>query len=338
MRRGDANYTVPVAGIAFFTLAVLYLHDRQRQDGWMPALVAASVVGGALALLLSVAWFKYREFERKKWRMLPSSLAAGLLTTALLRHWTPAILAETAMYILLMLVPAFAVAFYRQRQHALLTARLRDEAERERMARELAEAQLRLLRAQIEPHFLFNTLGAVQQLAVHGAPRAAELTGNLIDFLRASMGEIRSDSVSLADEFGLVDAYLKVMQARLGERLRFSLRLPDVLGDTRIPSMIVLTLVENAIKHGIEPALRGGEVDVEAALEDGQLAIRVCDSGMGLGAPSDVTPEGGADHGATGLENIRRRLRLAYDDNARLTLHDADPGLVAKLCIPFRSV
>ena len=185
---------------------------------------------------------------------------------------------------------------------------------------------MRLLRAQIEPHFLFNTLGAVQQLAEQGAPRAAELTANLIAFLRASLGEMRSDSVSLAEEFGLIDAYLRVMQVRLGQRLRFTLALKPGLEQLALPSMMLLTLVENAIKHGIEPSLRGGEVRVSAALAGDMVHLAVHDTGVGLGAaPVD----------GTGLTNARRRLELAHHGAASLTLRDADPGTVAEIRLPM---
>ncbi|UUZ51777.1 histidine kinase [Massilia sp. B-10] len=113
----------------------------------------------------------------------------------------------------------------RNKEYEAITARLALDAERERAARELSEARLRMLHAQIEPHFLFNTLGAVQQLAEKESPRAAELTANLIAFLRGSLGEMRSERVSLAVDFGMIDAYLKVMAVRQGERLRFTLDL-----------------------------------------------------------------------------------------------------------------
>jgi LytS/YehU family sensor histidine kinase len=216
---------------------------------------------------------------------------------------------------LLIALPVIAIGVFRNRQHEALTAQLQHAADRDRMARELAESQLRLLRAQIEPHFLFNTLGAVQQLAQHGAPRAAELTAHLIAFLRASMSEMRSEQVRLDTEFGLVEAYLRVMQFRLGQRLRFSLALAPALRPAQVPSMILLTLVENAIKHGIEPALRGGEVAVSAEVQDG------------------AAPGSG-----TGLDNLRRRLQLAYGVGASLALHDAAPGVIADLTLPLPPV
>jgi LytS/YehU family sensor histidine kinase len=136
---------------------------------------------------------------------------------------------------------------------------------------------------------------------------------------------MRSEQVRLDTEFGLVEAYLRVMQARLGERLRFTLALPPMLAEVQVPSMLVLTLVENAIKHGIEPALRGGEVSVAAEVRGAAILVRVRDSGVGMAAQPGA---------GTGLDNVRRRLQLAYGAAAGLALHDADPGVVADLTIP----
>jgi LytS/YehU family sensor histidine kinase len=225
----------------------------------------------------------------------------------------------------LVALPGFVLATVRNRHYALLASKLEQDAEQARLARELSETQLRLLRAQIEPHFLFNTLGAVQQLAQEKAPRAAELTAHLIDFLRASMSDMRCEQVSLATEFGLVESYLAVMQIRMGERLRFRIDLPTRLAATRIPSMLLLTLAENAIKHGIEPSLRGGDITVTAQEDANHIRIAVHDSGVGM---SDMPGNG------TGLENVRSRLRLAYGDSASLALSEAEPGLLAELLIP----
>lgn len=139
---------------------------------------------------------------------------------------------------------------------------------------------------------------------------------------------MRCDQVSLEAEFGLVESYLKVMQARLGARLRFTLALPRTLAGTRVPSMILLTLAENAIKHGIEPALRGGEIALSARLDGDVLRLRLADSGVGM----SVTPGSGM-----GLDNVRHRLRLAYGEAASLVLEEADPGLVAEIAIPVLS-
>jgi LytS/YehU family sensor histidine kinase len=300
-------------------------------------------LGLALSFGLFGAWFNYRQLVQRKLRLVLTlvlyallaavGLSGGVLwisdqSTAVVLDKLPRMLALILGAGVAFAVPILTIGMLRNRQHEALTGQLQRDAERDRMARELAESQLRLLRAQIEPHFLFNTLGAVQQLAEHDAPRAAELTANLIAFLRASMNKMRSEQVALDAEFGLVEAYLRVMQVRLGARLRFTLTLPPALGQVPVPSMIVLTLVENAIKHGIEPSLRGGEVMVSAEVLGATIRVRVQDSGVGMGA---------AGGSGTGLDNVRRRLQLAYGAGAGLALHDADPGLVADITIPLQA-
>jgi signal transduction histidine kinase len=331
--------------LALFTLCGAALHLSRPTIGWVAAIVSANICGTAVMFALIGAWFNYRQFSRKKLKLILMALGfaafAGVSSTFLsmwlqgqplahamerVSHFTGGVVAGS----LAIMVPVLIVSIWRNRQYEAMNAQLQREAEQSRLARELSESQLRLLRAQIEPHFLFNTLGAVQQLAQHGAPRAAELTSNLIDFLRSSMRDMRSEQVCLAAEFGLVESYLKVMQVRLGERLRFSLQLPRALEQVQLPTMILLTLVENAIKHGIEPALRGGEVTVSAEAIDKAVRIRVQDGGVGMSTIAE--PDGG---GGTGLDNVRHRLRLAYGDAASLRLHDGEPGLIADVTIPY---
>ncbi len=219
-----------------------------------------------------------------------------------------------------------AFAHWRNKEMEELRSRLTAEADAERLARQLSEAQLRLLQAQIEPHFLFNTLGAVQQLAEDGAPRAANLTASLIQFLRSSLAQLRNGVVTLGQDFTLVEAYLRIMQARLGSRLRYELLLPQELAGQAIPSMMLLTLVENAIKHGIEPALRGGSITVSASVAGGQLCLQVRDTGVGL--PPIL-------EGGVGLANIRERLQLGFGERAGLTLLAQEEGALAELRLPL---
>ena len=337
--RGRTMRTI-VKLLVAFSLAGILLHLLLPRSSWAGSILIANLIGFGITTGIFGVWFNYRMVAQRKWSMLGKTVAGALAgaciasvgvhlvnkkpLTAVLGDF-PMLLATALGAGLLAALPMIGAAMLRSRQYELLTAQLQAEAERERLARELSESQLRLLRAQIEPHFLFNTLGAVQQLAQHGAPRAAELTADLIAFLRASLGDMRSDQVDLEAEFTLVESYLKVMGARLGARLRFRLDLPRALADVRVPSMILLTLAENAIKHGIEPALRGGEIVVSAAVEEGRLRLRVADSGVGMAA----VPGAGL-----GLENVRHRLRLAYGEAAGLALRDADPGLVADIAIP----
>lgn len=331
---------------AAFTLAGLLLAYVIGEKASPAVLVvAANFVGFSLTVAGIGLWFNPREMFASRRKIL-LALAGGALLGGVggflglmladgrpLDDLGPKLLRVIALAGLLAPVviggPMLAISAMRRRQQQELAEQLARDAERERLARELSESQLRMLRAQIEPHFLFNTLGAVQQLALDGAPRAAALTADLIAFLRASFSDMRSEQVSLATEFGLVESYLRVMAARMGERLRFSVALPEALAQVSVPSMLVLTLVENAVKHGIEPSLRGGEIAVSAALAGEQLRICVHDTGVGM---SD-TPGDGA-----GLDNVRRRLQLAYGDAASLALREADPGLVAELVLPLQRV
>jgi sensor histidine kinase YesM len=338
--RGRGGYWLLAKLLALFTLGGVLLHVFLPRMSWPGAILTANVLGIALLIAVFSSWFNYRRLVDQRWKVVRRIVtygAATVVAVSVVRVWflgvpldqvldnLPRFLGLVLGIGLLALLPQLAVSLLRYRQYEMLTEQLQQEAERERLARQLSESQLRLLRAQIEPHFLFNTLGAVQQLAQHGAPRAAVLTANLIDFLRSSMSDMRSEQVSLATEFALVESYLKVMQVRLGERLRHTLALPRALELVQVPSMILLTLAENAIKHGIEPSVRGGEVALSAWLDEGVVHIRVADSGVGM----STTPGAG-----TGLDNLRHRLALAYGDAAGLALEEGDPGLVAEVTIP----
>ncbi|VVE51383.1 signal transduction histidine kinase [Pandoraea horticolens] len=202
----------------------------------------------------------------------------------------------------------------------------------------LVHAQLQTLQAQLEPHFLFNVLANLDSLIASDPARARTLLGHLNRFLRASLAATRAEVTTLADEFALLDALMAIQQVRFGERLRYMLDLPEDCRTLQVPPMLVQPLVENAIKHGVEPLAGGASVDVSARRErlaDGewQVAVRVADDGAGFRAAvrSDVhEPVGGV-----GLTNIRERLRVLYGDTARLTLTEGVPrGVVATLRLP----
>jgi len=326
-----------VLSVLGFLVNLAFLPDRP----WWHTVLAANAIGLAMAMSLMGVWFNYGKIVRAKGKALVTIVGLGLVGglfggltamfetggnwSVLLDRLPRIVVTVTIVVTALVAIPTIVIAVLRNRHYQILAEQLRRDAEQERLARELSETQLRLLRAQIEPHFLFNTLGAVQQLAEQGAPRAAELTSHLIDFLRASMSDMRCEQVALATEFGLVESYLRVMQIRMGDRLRYRVDLPDALAATQVPSMLVLTLAENAIKHGIEPSMHGGEIAVTAHDDNGAIRIGVRDSGVGM---SD-TPGAG-----TGLENVRHRLRLAYGEGACLLLSEAEPGLLAEIAIP----
>ncbi len=210
-----------------------------------------------------------------------------------------------------------------------------EQAIRAEGAKTLGLADLKALQAQIEPHFLYNTLANLQLLIRQDAVRADAMAGHLIDYLRARLPMMRAPSAPLAGEFDMVRSYLEILKIRMGERLTVSFDLPEDCEAASLPPLMVMTLVENAIKHGIEPQRGGGSIHVSAKRHVDWMCIRVADTGAGFGAGTT----GGT---GLGLVNIRERLRLSFPlardaqgYSARLTLlHNEPQGVVVELHMP----
>ncbi|TAG49000.1 MAG: hypothetical protein EAZ30_04525 [Betaproteobacteria bacterium] len=224
-----------------------------------------------------------------------------------------------------------AIVYLRAQRMALTNRQLASEKRESDVSRELTETRLRLLQAQIEPHFLFNTLASAQQLAQKSAPEAAKLIGHLVRFLRMSIPSMRDDKGALKREFEQITAYLAIMQTRMGDRLTFNVVTPPELQDVALPPALVMTLVENAIKHGIEPAAAGGHVSVTAARVGEKIHIVVADTGVGFASTESKDAGGGL-----GLSNIAQRLQASYGDAAHVKLQQAQPhGCIALLELPL---
>jgi sensor histidine kinase YesM len=193
------------------------------------------------------------------------------------------------------------------------------------------EAQLKMMQAQVEPHFLFNTLASMQYLIETDPPRANVLLTHLIGYLRAALPQLRASSSTLGQEARLIEAYLNILKMRMGDRLAFAVDVPDALRGEAFPPNLVISLVENAVKHGLEPTVHGGRVDVTAAAERGRLVVRVRDTGTG------VAPGGNLGAGmGVGLTNIRERLAALYGGRATFTMEEAPGGgTLATLSIPL---
>jgi len=205
-------------------------------------------------------------------------------------------------------------------------------AAHEAARRSAAEAQLKLLQSQLEPHMLFNTLANLRVLIATDPLRAQAMLDRLIAFLRATLAASRSGTHALADEFARVDDYLALMAVRMGPRLAVRLDLPETLRALPVPALLLQPLVENAIRHGLEPQARGGRIDVSARRDADALLLEVRDTGRGP-AP-DAVSEGGF-----GLRQVRGRLAALFDERAVLTLHDAaddEGGVLARVRLPLQ--
>jgi hypothetical protein len=205
--------------------------------------------------------------------------------------------------------------------------RQREATERAELERALTAAKLAALSAQIEPHFLYNTLANAQSLTRSDPVRAEKMLGHLITYLRASSAGGSTDASTLGVELDRVLAYLEVLKIRMGARLQVNAQYDTALREMRFPSMMLQTLVENAIKHGLEPKVGGGTISIKVERSDGALHVTVTDDGMGISSGTAGT--------GIGLKNIRERLVLLYQDRASLTLAPATPsGMTASIVLP----
>ncbi|HXF78030.1 MAG TPA: histidine kinase [Usitatibacter sp.] len=234
--------------------------------------------------------------------------------------------------LILIFIPLFALAIVskffidRARGAQRMAEAKRREAEYHRMSQQVTEAKLSALQAQVEPHFLYNTLASVQALTEADPPRATEMTGHLISYLRNALPKMRESSSTVGQEIELVRAYLNILQMRMGKRLAFEIDVPPELVDAPFPPLMLPSLVENAIKHGLEPQREGGTVRIFASAEDNRLRLAVADTGRGF---SETLGSG------VGLENIRERLAALYGDNGKLTLEaNQAQGVLATIEVP----
>jgi LytS/YehU family sensor histidine kinase len=211
-----------------------------------------------------------------------------------------------------------------------------DAAEREAMERQLVQARLQVLQAQVEPHFLFNTLAAVDYLIETNPSRASLMQKALITYLRGALPQMRQESSTLGRELRLIRSYLDLIKMRIEDRLEVEISVPGPLESAEFPPMMLQSLVENAIKHGIEPKPEGGKVTVAARLDGEQLWVEVRDTGFGV--PRGDLLNGPTSGTGVGLRNIRERLSVLYPGKRRLTLHSDDiNGTVARIVVPYRA-
>ncbi|MGZ9058252.1 MAG: sensor histidine kinase, partial [Burkholderiaceae bacterium] len=205
----------------------------------------------------------------------------------------------------------------------------RERAKAVELQRQAIDAQLRSLQAQIEPHFLFNTLANVVSLIDTAPNKARLMLERLIELLRASLAASRSERTTLGQETALIAAYLDILRIRMGERLSYSIDVPPELLGVSIPPLSLQPLVENSIKHGLEPKLEGGSVRLSARAADGALLLDVEDDGLGF-SPRAVT--------GVGLTNLRDRMTSLYGAKARLVVEELARGTRVRMTIPLAHI
>jgi signal transduction histidine kinase len=216
--------------------------------------------------------------------------------------------------------------FFMLREQDATAGQHREELRRVDLDRELAEARLQVMQAQVEPHFLFNTLAHVRRLFRTDAIAARAMLDHLVRYLSAMLPRMRSADSTLEHELALAAAYLELQKVRMGPRLAVRIDVPETLQSLPFPPMMLVTLVENAIRHGLNPLPEGGEVRISARTGEGRLRVQVADTGRGLAESSGT---------GVGLANIRARLTTMFEGRARLLLaQEPGSGVVATIELP----
>jgi signal transduction histidine kinase len=318
----------------------------------LPSAAPTVVVVGRAILVGLIAMLAFGLFERwptrlprwlARWVLQLVAIVAVVPLGALLAYWLttggdPQLVQNKQRllgYVMLtfvgvLLAPWIALgAMVRQRDAFARNQANAFALERSELERKALDARFRLLQAQVEPHFLFNTLANVQALVEAGSPQAATVLNSLIAYLRAAVPRLHETTSTLGQELQLVRAYLEVMHMRMPDRLQFALQIDAAAAELRCPPMTLLTLVENAVRHGIDPGEEGGRIDVQVCLRESRCCVRVTDTGVGLRSTG---------HGAgTGLATLRERLQLSFGGDARLHLAEIEPhGVCAELEFPAR--
>ena len=247
----------------------------------------------------------------------------------------------TDLALLWIMASAIIKATYKGRiQAEVKAAQATETAEAESLKRQVVEARMAAMQAQVEPHFLFNTLASIDHLIETDPQRASQMQKNLIALLRASMPTMREANGEgsnggvrdLARELQVIRPYLEILKVRMEERLATRIDVPDGLLSAEFPPMMVQTLVENAIKHGLEPKAEGGELVVKAEIVHGKLQVSVADTGLGFGRAATAGT-------GVGLANIRERLQLLYGAKATLTVaENPGGGTIVTITVPYRSL
>jgi sensor histidine kinase YesM len=254
--------------------------------------------------------------------LLIGSLGGSFLGAAVSGMGSAVIFERIGLYQLLILGVVFGsiVTYFLSSREQIAESRAQIQAEQiKRLTSEkkATEAHLKLLQAQIEPHFLFNTLSNVLNLLDNDVEKGKSMLEDFTRYLRPSLSKIRGQTTRLGHEMEMIRAYLNIFKVRMGDRLQFSIDLPSNLEETPFPPMLIQPLVENAIKHGLEPKVEGGEIRIRAHLNGNLLRVEISDTGTGFK---------GDRQDSLGIANVRYRLQSLYGNDGRLVLAQNQPG------------
>jgi len=311
---------------------------EQLVRGWLDYATECVLIGGSICLCLTAAELAAVGRSRVVATaiVIVAILAGVFIGTLLLIPFyelstdafvTPAFWGDATYWIA---IGGGVVTIYLLNNRAAeAAAKLHDaQVDRIALAKQMLEAQLQVMRAQIEPHFLFNTLANVKRLCQTDVSGGLVMLENLVRYLRAALPRMRQEQTTLGQEADLVQAYLAVLQIRMGARLAYAIDVPRAIRDRPFPPMMLLTLAENAIKHGLNPAPDGGRIAISASSGDGAIELRVADTGVGFGNAAT----GGS---GVGLANTRARLSALYGNEASLALEVNIPsGVIALIRVP----
>ncbi|QOY93721.1 histidine kinase [Massilia sp. UMI-21] len=342
-------YTMIWSSLLGLALTVLQLLFGRAGIGFVRLLLATLVISNLIGFMIHGALHLLERYlPRENIRLFRSAQVLAIAAAsvigipfgnALMVGKSPLRFYQTSgalVYLLLFglmtagLMVLVLVAGERRLRRAAETARQQEQIAA--AGRLVAEARLRALQAQIEPHFLYNTLANVLGLIDRQPAKARRMLERFIDYLRASLSASRAEHATLGAELELAGAYLDVLGVRLEGRLRWRVDVAAGLRSLPIAPMLLQPLVENAIMHGIEPMLEGGEIAIGARVDGDSLCIEVCDTGMGL-HPGTAAPRPGS---GVGLSNLRERLRQLYGKSAQLQLvENPAGGVTARLLLPL---
>lgn len=307
-------------GIFFWSISI-------DDDGLMAHLIAP--LAGSLikaSIVLTALYLSTPRSRMTRFSVIILSIFTGAMIASSLDSSVKEVRYVNFLFGMMLSSIIYGSAFYWESMTITKANLEKEQIKRLEMEKRITEAKLMTLQAQIEPHFLFNTLSNILNLFDTDIEKGKSMQKDLIQYLKSSLSKIRTELSTLGDEINLVIAYLNIFKVRMEERLQYSTNIPDHLKTKPFPAMLIQPLVENAIKHGIEPKVDGGQISISTETYNHIIKIIVADTGSGISREKGTR---------TGLTNIRERLHLLYGSNGRLRITENIPcGIKAIIEVP----